>query len=202
MTHTVEKVAQGNNWSVEVRQVDSQEMFAMAMAVRAATFLAEEDITYQDEFGGNDFTGTHLLAFVNGDPAGVIRLRWFAQFALMERIGVRKRYRCYRVFAALARAALRLVRQKGYGFAVGRARGDTTKLWERFHAVPSGPVIHMHRGRLTPMIIPVDAARDGEAMPFGPFGDPAYESLIVETEGRWNFATVVNRHTTAHIAAE
>ena len=177
------------NWSVEVRLVRTPNEFAMAMAVRAATFLAEEEnITYFDEFDGNDYFATYFLAFVNGDPAGTIRLRFFREFALLERVGIRKRYRSYKVFAALARASLEHARKKGYLTVAGRAKGETYKLWRRFEGRQSGPVIDMFRGKLVPLTFDLTNRPDTGHMECGPFGDPEYEDLIVQIEGAWDFS--------------
>jgi GNAT superfamily N-acetyltransferase len=174
--------------TVDVQIVSTPDQYAMAMAIRAAVFLAEEDnITYFDEFGRNDFCATHLIAFVDGDPAGIIRLRWFADFALLERVGIRKRYRSYQVLAALARGALELARQKGYRFAAGRARLNTVNFWRRFGGRPSGDAIHMYRGTLVPIIHEIKSKPGAGAISAGPFGDPAFEDMIVQPEGTWDF---------------
>jgi len=184
----VQAVAESKNWAVEVRLVRTPDEYAMAMAVRAATFLAEEEnITYFDEFNGNDYVATHLLAFVDGDPAGVIRLRWFNGFAMLERVGIRKRYRSYKVFAALARASLEHARQKGYRTVAGRARGETYKLWQRFSGRRSGPEIEMYRGKLIPMLFDLADRPEIGSMTAGPFGNPEFEDLVVEVEGNWDF---------------
>lgn len=189
MTHDNRQGGMISSSSVTVRLVRTPDEFAMAMAVRAAVFLAEEDnITYFDEFSGNDYSGTQLLAFVDGDPAGVIRVRWFADFALMERIGIRKRYRSFAVLSALARSALELIRQKGYRMAAGRARMETFKFWKRFGGRQSGEAITMYRGTLVPMIMDVPNRPDLGSIQAGPFGDPDFETLIVQQEGNWDFS--------------
>jgi len=178
---------ESNQWDIRTRIAGSPDDFAMVMAVRACAFLAEEDnITYADEFGTNDHVGTHILALVNGDPAGVIRIRWFGEFAMLERIGVRRRYRSFRVFKALGRAAMDLIAQKGYRIVVGRARGETKKLWARLvNAVPSGPDFEIERGILTPMITKVPPAPD--ALAGLAFGDTIVEHVICQDEGQWDF---------------
>ena len=202
MPHSPSQGEKAASWSIEVRIVRTPDEFAMAMAIRAAVFLAEEDnITYFDEFNGNDHLATHLIAFVNGDPAGVIRCRWFNGFAMLERIGIRKRYRTYKVFAALARTAIELARQKGYRYAAGRARGDTWKLWQRFWGRQTGPEITMERGTLIPMVIDIPDRAGAPSMPPGPFGDPDFEALIVQQEGNWDFGRLANPSCIA-VAAE
>lgn len=189
MTTEIRNGSEASAPSVTVKIVRTPDEHAMAMAVRAAVFLAEEDnITYFDEFNGNDYVSTHLLAFVDGDPAGIIRLRWFADFALFERIGIRKRYRTYQVLAALSRGALELARQKGYRVAAGRARLETFKFWKRFGGRQSGEAITMYRGTLVPMVMDVPHRPDLGSIQAGPFGDPDFESLIVQPEGSWDFS--------------
>jgi len=176
---------------IRVKPVQNADEFAMVLALRGAIFLAEEDnITYFDEFSGNDYAATHLLAFVDGDPAGLVRVRWFAEFALIERIGIRRRYRSYAVLSALARAALDLCRQKGYRTVAGRARLDIVNFWKRFGGRQSGPAHHMFRGTLVPIVHDL-APRPGLAeVPPGPFGDPAFEDLIAQQEGGWDFTNM------------
>jgi len=192
MSHPHSTSVSTSSNSVTVKMARTPDEFAMAMAIRAAVFLAEEDnITYFDEFNGNDFVATHLIAYVNGDPAGVIRLRWFADFALLERIGIRKRYRSYRVLASLARAGLDLARQKGYRLAAGRARMETVNFWKRFGARPTGAPIEMYRGVLVPFVQDLPRRPDlGAVEAIGRFGDPAFENLIVQTEGSWDFSAI------------
>jgi GNAT superfamily N-acetyltransferase len=191
MTANILNGGKASGSSVTVKLVRTPDEFNMAMAIRAAVFLAEEDnITYFDEFNGNDYVATQLLAFVDGDPAGVIRLRWFADFALFERIGIRKRYRSYAVLAALARGALDLARQKGYRMAAGRARLETFKFWKRFGGRQTGEAITMYRGTLVPMVMDVPNRPDLGSIQPGPFGDPDFEALIVQPEGNWDFSKV------------
>ena len=186
--------------SVTVKIVRTPDEFAMAMAVRAAVFLAEEDnITYFDEFNGNDHVATHLIAYVDGDPAGVIRVRWFAEFALLERVGIRKRYRSYQVLASLARAALDLARQKGFRIAAGRARLETVNFWKRFGGRQSGEAVSMYRGTLVPIVHDIPRRPDLGAIQAGPFGDPDFETLIVQPEGSWDFTKV--REARLHLNA-
>jgi hypothetical protein len=175
-------------WSIEVKIVRTPDEFAMASAIRAAVFLGEEDnLTYGEEFSGNDYVATYFLVMVDGDPAGVIRARWFNGFAMLERVAIRKRYRSYRVFAALARASIEHVRQKGYKIVAGRARGDTLKLWQRFSGHQSGEPVVNHRGVLYPVLLDVPYRPDLGHIETGPFGDPDYEERLFQIEGSWNF---------------
>lgn len=175
--------------AISVRIASTPDEFAMAMAVRAAVFLAEEDnITYTDEFDGNDHMSTHLVAYVDGDPAGVMRVRWFADFARWERVGIRRRYRCLAVLNALAKAAMDLSRQKGYRLASGKARSEIVNFWRRFGGRPSGEAVEMYRGTLVPMVYDIAAKPDRGAISAHLLGDHDFEDLIVQKEGEWDFS--------------
>ncbi len=101
-------------------------------AVRSATYLAEQYCSYDEEFDGNDFCATHLLARVNGDPAGCVRLRFFAGFAKLERLAVREEYRSSRLAYKLARAGIEHCARKGYSRILGHSRDDLVRFWRTF----------------------------------------------------------------------
>jgi predicted GNAT family N-acyltransferase len=102
------------------------------MAVRAATYLAEQFCTFDEEFDGNDFCATHFLGTIDGDAAGCIRVRFFAGFAKIERLAVRVEYRNSRLAYELVRAAIHHCRMKGYRTLYGHSRLDLTRFWRIF----------------------------------------------------------------------
>ena len=76
---------------VSVYVVRSVDEFVAVMTVRGRVFQDEQACPYEEEFDGNDLSGaTHLLARYKGEPVGVMRLRWFADFAKAERCAVLK----------------------------------------------------------------------------------------------------------------
>ena len=100
--------------AILVKVADSIEELMQAFVVRAAVFMAEQRCPYGEEFDGNDFTATHLIGYVDGEPAGTLRLRYFAGFAKAERAAVRKEFRGYGLNRQLLDFAVCLVRRKGY----------------------------------------------------------------------------------------
>jgi hypothetical protein len=173
---------------VEVRVARTADDMARVMAIRAAVFLGEEDTcTYSEEFDGNDFAATHLLALVDGDAAGVFRIRWFADFARLERLGIRKRYRRLAVLNALTAAALELARQKGYRLVSGKPREEVVSFWRRLGGRIVGQPAHTDRGTLIPVVVDVPRqAGRGEAS--GTLlGDHDFEFRINRPEGEWDF---------------
>jgi predicted GNAT family N-acyltransferase len=101
-------------------------------AVRSATYLAEQFCFFAEEFDGNDFCATHLLGTIDGDPAGCVRVRFFADFAKIERLAVRLEYRNSKLAYQLARAAIKLCQDKGYRLIVGHSRSDLLRFWATF----------------------------------------------------------------------
>jgi predicted GNAT family N-acyltransferase len=84
------------------------------VSIRSAVYIGEQECPYDEEYDGNDMSGTHLLGFVGNEPAGCIRIRFFADFAKIERLAVRKEFRTTRLSMQLARASIELARMKGY----------------------------------------------------------------------------------------
>lgn len=101
-------------------------------AVRSATYLAEQFCFFSEEFDGNDFSATHFLGTIDGDPAGCIRIRFFADFAKIERLAVRYEYRNSRLAYDLAKAAIKFCQDKGYRRIVGHSRSDLVRFWGSF----------------------------------------------------------------------
>ena len=102
------------------------------VAMRSAVYIGEQECPYDEEFDGNDFTGTNLLGYVGDEPAGCIRVRYFADFAKIERLAVRKEFRNTRLSFQLVRAAIELCRAKGYQRLYGHAQKRLVKFWSRF----------------------------------------------------------------------
>jgi predicted GNAT family N-acyltransferase len=108
------------------------EDICQVFSVRSATYIAEQYCYYSEEFDGNDFCATHILGLINGDPAGCIRIRFFASFAKIERLAVRSDYRNSRLSFILARKAINHCQKKGYTKIYGHARLDLVSFWKIF----------------------------------------------------------------------
>lgn len=196
----INALKKSDDGEVSIRIAKTPDEYQMVMAVRAAVFLAEErDITYSDEFDGNDHCATHVLAFVNGDPAGTIRIRWFADFVRFERLGVRQRYRSYKLLKRLVAEAVELSRKKGYYIASGKARGDSVvKFWLRQGGFVNGEPEHMHRGTLVPIHLPIRHERGTPSISADLLGNHSFEVMLSEPEGEWNLSVlndIVNSRT-------
>jgi predicted GNAT family N-acyltransferase len=106
---------------------------AEVMAVRALVYMGEQICPYDEEFDGNDFCGaTHLILRRGREPVGVVRLRWFADFAKLERLAIRKEYRGGPGLTLLARSAFDLAERKGYQRLMGHAQPRLVAFWTRY----------------------------------------------------------------------
>src|SRR5690606_35690292 len=69
---------------ITVQMVRNFEDMAKIYAIRSSTYLAEQFCLYSEEFDGNDFCSTQFIGYVDGDPAGCIRMRYFGDFVKLE----------------------------------------------------------------------------------------------------------------------
>jgi predicted GNAT family N-acyltransferase len=125
-THDAERRPTG------IRVVNGFDDLMRVAAVRAAVFIGEQACPFDEEFDGNDLAATHLLAFVGNEPAGCMRVRFFGEFAKLERLAVRREYRRSTTAFDLVRAAVALCKDKGFSRIYGHARQDYLPFWQRF----------------------------------------------------------------------
>jgi predicted GNAT family N-acyltransferase len=103
------------------------------MTVRTLVYMGEQACPYEEEYDGNDFAGaTHLILRCDGEPVGVVRLRWFSGFAKLERLAIRQEYRGGAGLLMLAREAFALAERKGYSRLMGHAQQRVIPFWKRY----------------------------------------------------------------------
>jgi predicted GNAT family N-acyltransferase len=115
-----------------IRVVNGFDDMMRVAAIRSAVYIGEQACPFDEEFDGNDLAATHLLALIDNEPVGCMRVRFFGEFAKMERLAVRKEYRRSRTAFELVRASVALCREKGYRRIYGHAREDYLPFWQRF----------------------------------------------------------------------
>jgi len=134
---------------VEVKVVDSHDELMLALMIRAAVFVGEDGRLLMEEVDGNDLAATHVIARVDGEPAGAMRIRYFGEFAVLERMAVLKPYRlkrfnCRGVAWEVGEYAFEFCRLKGYTKFYGLAREGLVDFWRRF--APPGATFEPMRG--------------------------------------------------------
>lgn len=121
---------------METVLVSNPDHMAKVMAIRAAVFMTEQNCPYEEEFDGNDYAGAHILGFVNGQPAAVMRIRYFADFVKLERLAVLPRFRRTLIAKEVVERGLEICRRKGYRKMYGQAQTRLVSFWRRFGFEP------------------------------------------------------------------
>lgn len=164
-----------------VRIARTMEELFQVFAVRSATYLAEQFCLVSEEFDGNDLCATHFLGTIDGDAAGCVRIRFFADFAKIERLAVRAEYRNSRLAYALARAAVEHCRRKGYRTLYGHSRSDLVRFWRVFGFReridrPDFAFANVRYKEMVCELPPLDGAIDLACDPM----------VLIRPEGRWD----------------
>jgi predicted GNAT family N-acyltransferase len=97
---------------VRTAVVSTAEQLQQVFAVRAAVFMSEQGCPYEEEFDGNDYCATHVLALADARPAAAIRVRYFSDFAKLERLAVLRPFRGTPVTRAVVEAAVEICRRE------------------------------------------------------------------------------------------
>jgi predicted GNAT family N-acyltransferase len=158
------------------------------MTIRSAIYLGEQHCPYEEEFDGNDFSATHLIGYVGNEPAACLRIRYFADFAKIERLAVRKEFRNTRLAFQLVRAGIELCRVKGYRRLYGHAQKRLTNFWARFgfRTFDGGRELVFSDFDYVEMVL--DAERHPQAISIGV--DPY---VMIRPEGRWHVPGILER---------
>ncbi|MCX7362666.1 MAG: GNAT family N-acetyltransferase [Alphaproteobacteria bacterium] len=103
-----------NRPAVTIKLASDADELMQCHALRSAVYIGEQQCPYREEFDGNDFTASHLLLHVDGEPAACMRLRWFGSFVKFERAAILRRYRSMGLFFPFIDWAKGFARAKGF----------------------------------------------------------------------------------------
>jgi len=163
-------------------------------AIRNVVYMGEQECPYYEEYDGNDLSATHLLAYMGDEPIGCLRLRFFADFAKLERLAIRKEFRKSRAAFQLVRAAFKFCQKKGYQRIYAHSQTRLVDFWKRFgFRVLEGGKSFVFSGFDYVEVI-ADFERDSGAVTIG---DDPY--LIIRPEGRWHLPGILEQ--SASVAA-
>jgi predicted GNAT family N-acyltransferase len=174
----------------ETRVARTLDDLMQVMAVRNLVYIAEQGCPYSEEFDGNDFAGaTHLILRAGAEPIGVVRMRWFAGFAKLERLAIRKEYRGGAGLMMLAHAAFDLARRKGYRTLMGHAQRRLTPFWKRHFGGwvrPGRAAFAFFDYDYVEMEFALDPPADAITIDADPF-------VLLRPEGAWDRPGVLDR---------
>jgi predicted GNAT family N-acyltransferase len=159
-----------------------------AMSIRSAVYVAEQECPYHEEFDGNDFSATHLLGYVGDEPAGGLRVRYFANFAKIERLAVRQEFRCVGLGSQLVNAAVELCRVKGYQLIYAHSQKRLLEFWSQFAFRPLKNGREFVFSDFDYVEIVLDTTPHPQAISIGV--DPY---VMIRPEGRWHVPGILER---------
>jgi len=180
------------NHVISVGVVCGHDDFQKAMAIRAAVYVGEQGRPYGHEFDGNDHHASHVLATVNGEPAGTCRIRYFGDFAKVERLAVLPRFRNQRFGArgvayAAAKHAFDFCARKGIRQIYGHSlKGPLVKFWGRLGLKP------MENGEFDIPGYRCVAVLGTQSLPEDALSLHSGHLVLVRREGAWDDAGVLD----------
>ena len=173
----------------QVRVVQDANDFAKIASVRAATFMSEQDCPFDEEFDGNDYSASHLIALDGNRPVGTLRLRWFAGFAKLERVCVLPSHRGTPVVKMMLAECFELASRKGYVRMIGQIQARLWPLWSNVFKCrlrKDRPAFSFSDFEYVEVDIPLPRHPDA----LKPDADPY---LIIRPEGSWDEVGVLER---------
>ena len=185
---TVAKDTLLSNCKITIRIARTMEDLARVFSIRAATYIAEQRCPYSEEYDGNDICATQLIGEMDGEPVACMRIRYFADFAKMERLAVRAEFRTSKVAFKIVRFAIQHCRDKGYARIYGHARVDLVHFWESFgiRELRDRPSFHFSGVEYREMML--ETTPSDRAIHIGV--DPM---VTIRPEGEWSAAGPLDR---------
>ena len=101
-----------------------------ATAVRSICFMEEHGVPADLLFDGNDYMASHMVAYCGDEPVGSSRVRWFKDFAKVERTCFRKPFRTIAVLKAFGDFGFGHIARKGYTRVITHAGARYARLWK------------------------------------------------------------------------
>ncbi|WP_166146131.1 hypothetical protein [Methylosinus sp. RM1] len=168
---------------VRVAIVTTYEELLHALMVRGICFVEEHGVAAGQTYDGNDYQATHIVAYAGEEPIASARVRWFRDFAKMERSCVRKQYRSPRILKYFSHFIYDHVARKGYDRLLTHAKPEYAEMWCR--------LLGLERTAKEPLYF------DEEAEPYvelvkrlTPHADPIRDTASIATlfrvEGEWD----------------
>ncbi len=180
----------GHN-ALQVGVVKTMDQLVQIFALRAICFVEDTGLPYDHAFDGNDLQATHVIEYDGIEPIGTMRIRWFKDFAKIERTAFRKAYRNIPNIKLLANFTFAHIARKGYPVAITHASPIFARLWRMhfgFRQAPDKPPVEYHGEKYFELVrhldIPVDAiSRDTDV------------SVLFRTEGEWDVPGKYEAHS-------
>jgi predicted GNAT family N-acyltransferase len=178
-----------------VRVARTIDDFMRAAVIRGAVFIGEQKCPYDEEFDGNDFTATHLIGYVGNEPAGCLRIRYFSDFAKLERLVVRKEFRSSGLARRLVEAGVEFCAAKGYTRMCTYAQKRLVGFWGKCGFAVSTPARELVFSDFDYVEMTCDTRRAAGTISMT--SDPY---VVIRPEGNWQEPGILERSVTRGVS--
>jgi len=124
-----ERAIAANHNQIRTEVVTTYEQLLHAYAIRSICFMEEHGVKAQQAFDGNDYQATHMIVYAGDEPVGAQRIRWFKDFAKIERTAFREAYRNMHVLKASSYFVFDHIARKGYDKVITHAQPKYARMW-------------------------------------------------------------------------
>jgi hypothetical protein len=128
MQSSVRTIAPSHN-QIRTEVVTTYQQLLHAYAIRSICFIEEHGYSARQEFDGNDYQATHMIVYAGDEPVGTQRIRWFKDFAKIERTAFRAAYRNTHVLKTCAYFVFDHIARKGYDKVITHAQPKYARMW-------------------------------------------------------------------------
>jgi hypothetical protein len=177
------QIYSGNN-SYHVKVVTSPEEMIHVIAIRSICFMEETGLSAKQAHDGNDYQATHVIMYCGDEPIASLRIRWFKDFAKIERTALRKAYRNSNALRALGDFVFAHIARKGYDVAITHANPLLARLWRTlfgFKESANKPRLRF-AGHATDYVELVKVL----SVPVDAIGIETPASVLMRIEGSWD----------------
>ena len=124
-----ERAIAANHNQIRTEVVTTYQQLLHAYAIRSICFMEEHGVKAQQAFDGNDYQATHMIVYAGDEPVGAQRIRWFKDFAKIERTAFREAYRNMHVLKASSYFVFDHIARKGYDKVITHAQPKYARMW-------------------------------------------------------------------------
>jgi N-acetylglutamate synthase-like GNAT family acetyltransferase len=126
------------------------------------------------------------LGYAANEPAACLRIRYFADFAKLERLAVRREHRGHGLAQQMIRAGIEMCRKKGYTQIYGQSERSLVDWYAQFgFRVPTqGRELVFSEYEFVEILLEVELDTEAIAMDSDPY-------VIIRPEGRWHVPGVL-----------
>lgn len=177
-----------NSNSISIRIARDANDLMRVTAIRSAVYLAEQNCPLDEEFDGNDLVAAHFIGFIGDEPAACLRVRFFGEFAKVERLAVRHQFRRSRISFRLVQASVEYIKRKGFRKIYGQAQDRLVDFWAHFGAkpLPGNRKITFSDFSYTEMLLEIEPPADAITLESDPY-------MIIRPEGEWDCPGALDR---------